>query len=192
MLFDAQEDTDFRDDEGSSDLLVSDKLGVNDEETSPVSTSDHYSVVAVDSKDESSCRSESYLNKFLHIMLSGPTSKSYVNVSYIDGKADILSKGKKPKCLDGEGCDIPLHCFNYSSLTDNASVVLEPPQAVSITPLQLEQIIENPSIENNCVLVMFYAPWCEFSTKFARRFNTIGRMFRELPVLAVDLSENEP
>lgn len=200
MLFDAQEDIDFNtntDDEGSSDFPRSGKLEVNDQ---PVTTSDHHSFVAVDSQDELSCRPESYSSVFLHTVLSGSTSKCYsnytiLNVSYVDGEAlaaDILTRSKKPKCLEGEGCDIPLNCFNYSSLTDTETVVPEPPQAVSVTPLQLEQIVENSSIENNCVLVMFYAPWCEFSTKFARRYNTIGRMFRELPVLAVDLSENEP
>lgn len=141
-----------------------------------------------------SCKSDSHASLFLHLVLSGPALKSYITVSPITNESTLLSNqasSRKPKCLEGEGCDIPLGCFNYSALAHNESVVPVPSQAVSVSPLQLKQILENPAIRNNCVIVMFYAPWCEFSTKFARRFNSVGRVFKELPIVAVDLSEND-
>ena len=98
---------------------------------------------------------------------------------------------QRPSCEKGKGCNKPLECFDFSTLGKN-SPVPDPPRAVKVTPLELEAILENKLYENCCSIVMFYAPWCEFSAQFARRFNAIGRTFSELPVLAVDLGENEP
>ena len=98
---------------------------------------------------------------------------------------------KKPACEEGRGCDPPLNCFDFKTL-GNTSVVPDPPRAVKVTPYELEGILENPSTANCCAVVMFYAPWCEFSTQFARKFNALGRTFDSLPTLAVDLGENEP
>ncbi|XP_033643772.1 uncharacterized protein LOC117303647 [Asterias rubens] len=37
-----------------------------------------------------------------------------------------------------------------------------------------------------CAFVMFFAPWCKFSTAAAPPFNAIGRAFPDLEVLAID------
>ena len=98
---------------------------------------------------------------------------------------------QRPRCEEGKGCDRPLNCFDFRNL-GNDSVVPDPPSVVKVTPYELEGILENVSIQNCCAIVMFYAQWCEFSTQFGRKFNALGRTFAGLPVLAVDLGENEP
>lgn len=96
-----------------------------------------------------------------------------------------LPKGwKRPKCQEKVGCDKPLHCFNYSSLTKNKG-------AFQVLPHDLERIIENPAVMNICAVVMFYAPWCPYSVDFARQFNALGRSFKELLIMAVDFAEND-
>lgn len=102
--------------------------------------------------------------------------------------AELNKKPKRPKCTANKGCDIPLNCHNYTA----SNATLGDTQVIQVTTLQLQSIVEDGNLTNNCVLVMFYAPSCEYSVQFARRYNTVGRMFREIPVLAVDLSANEP
>lgn len=100
-------------------------------------------------------------------------------------------KERRPKCEEETGCDVPLRCFNFSSLA-NGSIVPEPPSVVHVDSYQLQDILENSSIENCCALVMFYAPWCVFSTNFAPKFNALGQTFRELPTLALNYGEHDP
>ena len=38
----------------------------------------------------------------------------------------------------------------------------------------------------DCVLVMFYAPWCHFCAATASHYNAVARAFPQLEVLAVD------
>ena len=99
---------------------------------------------------------------------------------------------RKPICKAGTGCDVPLNCFNYSSVnvTSNETITGDISRGVvKVTGYKLEGILEDPSITNTCAIVMIYAPWCPFSADFARQFNALGRSYRELPVLAMDLSE---
>ena len=98
----------------------------------------------------------------------------------------------RPKCEDGKGCDEPLHCLDFKTLDPNASIIPDPPQAVLVTPHKLENILEVHGMPNCCAVVLFYAPWCAFSIQFARKFNALGRSFENLPIMAVDLAENEP
>lgn len=94
---------------------------------------------------------------------------------------------RKPLCKLNEGCDVLLKCHNYSNSTEQ-----ETGGTVKVTPIQLEKTLENPSINNTCAVVMFYVPYCPYSTQFGRTFNALGRSYTELPVLAVDFSENNP
>lgn len=96
---------------------------------------------------------------------------------------------QKPICKEKVGCDVPLNCFDYSSLT--RSTASKVAGARKVTPHNLERILENPSITNTCAVVMFYAPWCPYSVDFARQFNALGRSYRQLPVLAVEFSESD-
>ena len=115
------------------------------------------------------------------------TGDTVENTSCSAGKAADLPR---PKCDEERGCDSPLYCFDFRNLED--SIVPDPPKTVKVTPYELEGILENSSMTNSCAVVMFYAPWCEFSVQFARKFNALGRSFDGLPILAVDLGENEP
>jgi thiol-disulfide isomerase/thioredoxin len=91
---------------------------------------------------------------------------------------------KKPKCKAKVGCDIPLNCLNSSSLTESKG------GAFRVLPHDLEHILERPGM-NTCAVVMFYASWCPYSVGFARQFNALGRSFKEVPVMAVNVAEND-
>ena len=116
---------------------------------------------------------------------SGPTCMKEASTE------SISSSTGHPRCEESKGCDSPLNCFDFRTLGDG-SVVSDPPKAVEVTPYRLAEILEDPSTANCCAVVMFYAPWCEFSVQFARRFNTLGRTFPGLPFLAMDFSKHEP
>ena len=93
----------------------------------------------------------------------------------------------RPTCKEAVGCDIPLNCYNYSSITISENAT----RAIKVTPRDLEGILENPSVTNSCAVVMFYAPWCPYSVDFAQRFNALGRTYKELPMLAVEFGETD-
>ncbi|XP_041364499.1 thioredoxin domain-containing protein 15-like [Gigantopelta aegis] len=42
---------------------------------------------------------------------------------------------------------------------------------------------------SDCVLVLFYAPWCHFCAKTAPHYNAMARAFPQLEVLAVDVAQ---
>lgn len=96
-----------------------------------------------------------------------------------------------PRCEEGKGCDTPLHCYDFRQ-EGAETIVPHPPRAVDLSPHELERILENQTIVNCCAIVMFYAPWCDFSVRFAQQFNALGRTFEGLPVFAVDFSIHEP
>ena len=56
--------------------------------------------------------------------------------------------------------------------------------------LQLLSIDKNET-ENttDCIVVMFYAPWCKFCAKTAPHFNALARAFPQLDFLAVDTAQ---
>jgi len=52
---------------------------------------------------------------------------------------------------------------------------------------QLEQLsFDKNHTVSDCVLVMFYAPWCHFCAATAPHYNAVARAFPQLEVLAVD------
>jgi hypothetical protein len=98
---------------------------------------------------------------------------------------------QRPICKEGEGCDIPLNCYDFVT-NGPRDIVPDPPRVVELTPLELQNMLGNGTYKNCCALVMFYAPWCEYSVNFAQKFNAIGRTFLNLPVISVDLSAHDP
>lgn len=117
------------------------------------------------------------------------TSRIFLGVVGLNNSCTVHNNetNRRPVCKAVTGCDVPLNCYNHSVMT-----MLNGNMAIKVTPRHLEHILENSSVSNVCALVMFYAPWCPYSVEFARQFNAIGRTFRELPVLAIDYSENDP
>lgn len=51
--------------------------------------------------------------------------------------------------------------------------------------LQILNFDKNDTL-SDCVLVMFFAPWCRFCSKVAPNYNALARAFPELDVVAVD------
>ena len=95
----------------------------------------------------------------------------------------------RPVCEEGKGCDPPLRCSDFETCLNQSEPLST---AVKVSPQELEGIMEKSGVLNCCSIVMFYAPWCEHSTAFARRFNALGRTFSDLPAYAVDLGEHDP
>ena len=106
-------------------------------------------------------------------------------------QSETKQEYQRPICKEGEGCDIPLNCYDFVT-NGPRDIVPDPPTVVELTPLELQNLLGNGTYKNCCALVMFYAPWCEYSANFAQRFNAIGRTFLNLPVIAVDLSAHDP
>lgn len=120
---------------------------------------------------------------------SQPLGSSGCNGSSCTTVSDFV----KPLCEEGRGCNYSLNCFNFSTLGNESFIPRDhPPSAIKISPVELDSILDNKTYANCCVVVMFFAPWCEFSAQFGRKFNAVGRAFDGLPVLAVDLDEPEP
>ena len=111
--------------------------------------------------------------------------------SQADESSPVKIDYQRPACVKGEGCDIPLNCYDFVTNGPH-DIVPDPPRAVELEPLQLQTLLGNGTYKNCCALVMFYAPWCEYSVNFAQKFNAIGRTFLNLPVIAVDLSAHDP
>ena len=139
-------------------------------------------ISAADGSYELQVYSSSHTKQFLDLVQNPPNQPQNV-CGLIPPEGEL----KKPICKLGEGCDVLLRCHNYSN-----SPKLRTGKTVKVTPIELEKIIENPSINNTCAVVMFYVPYCPYSTEFGRTYNALGRSYSELPVLAVDFSENDP
>ena len=54
--------------------------------------------------------------------------------------------------------------------------------------LEILNLSKSQSPQSQCVLVMFYAPWCHFCAATAPHYNALARVFPQLDVLAVDTS----
>jgi hypothetical protein len=46
------------------------------------------------------------------------------------------------------------------------------------------------SKQNDCFIVMFYVPWCPFSARLAPNYNALPRAFKQLDILAFDISKS--
>ena len=53
-----------------------------------------------------------------------------------------------------------------------------------------KELLHRLSITNdtyaNCIVVMFYAPWCPFCAKVAPHFNALPKVFPQLDFMAID------
>ena len=89
---------------------------------------------------------------------------------------------------------IPRHANTSNDISSNVTVVA---QARIVNATELLELVTSKAdlsmpdnstntTEGHCVFVMFYAPWCKFSTASAPHFNAIGRAFADIDVIAVD------
>lgn len=74
------------------------------------------------------------------------------------------------------------------NITENVNATVK-----LITTAQLLQMLsfEKNDTENvtDCLLVMFYAPWCHFCAKIAPYYNALARAFPQLDFVAVDTAQ---
>ena len=63
------------------------------------------------------------------------------------------------------------------------------PQSVAIVDAEELLKIINSTSDNNtdaCAVVLFFTQYCPFSAKLAPMYNALGRVYNNLPILAVD------
>ena len=58
-------------------------------------------------------------------------------------------------------------------------------QIINSTEL-IKKLSSRNSSDSNCVVVMFYAPFCMFSAQTAPHYNALGRVYPQLDILAID------
>lgn len=106
------------------------------------------------------------------------TAVEMVNITYTtDSTTNTTDSSKKVK----------FQCVGRN-VTDNANATVK-----LITTARLLQMLnfEKNGTENvtDCVLVMFYAPWCHFCAKTAPHYNALARAFPQLDFVAVDTAQ---
>ena len=69
------------------------------------------------------------------------------------------------------------------NMTENETAIV---RIVNNTELLSTLMLKNDSLQPNCAIVMFYAPWCMFSARTAPHFNALARAFPQIDVLAID------
>lgn len=93
-----------------------------------------------------------------------------------------------------DGTDVrPVETSEGSALAKD----LEEPGVKVVNSSYLMHILSeqhNPNVTNRtnpaeCMLVFFYAKWCPFSCQAAKYVNALGRIYDDLPVLAIDSSK---
>ena len=168
---------------------------VEEEQSDADEESGHNSENVTQSVNQGQCVSKNRLHLFQDIILKRLDNFTSLDESDQEERESEPSPSKleyqRPVCKKGEGCDIPLDCYNFVTNGPH-DIVPDPPRTVELTPLQLQSLLANGTYKNCCVLVMFYAPWCEYSVNFAQKFNAIGRTFLNLPVVSIDLSAHDP
>ena len=161
----------------------------NPEEETEKENSDNNVTIQTYTPTLSQCCNDN-VHLFRDIVLGRRSSSSECHRSQTKS-CPVKQEYQRPICKEGEGCDIPLNCYDFVT-NGPREIVPDPPRVVELTPLELQNLLGNGTYKNCCVLVMFYAPWCEYSVNFAQRYNAIGRTFFNLPVVAVDLSAHDP
>lgn len=158
-------------------------------------------ILSLKVENQTQCLNEGQLYLFRSMVLGnncftplggelGQDSESTCTSKQADS-VSVQPEYRRPVCKAGEGCDIPLNCYDFVANGPH-EYVPDPPRTIELSPLQLQNLLANGTYKNCCALVMFYAPWCEYSVNFAQKFNAIGRTFLNLPVIAVDLSAHDP
>lgn len=91
-------------------------------------------------------------------------------------------KTNSSKTTDGEKGKVIIEC-NLKIFENNENKV----KLVNGTSLTL---MLSESKLNDCLIVMFYVPWCPFSARLAPYYNALPRAFNQLDILAFDVSKS--
>lgn len=74
-------------------------------------------------------------------------------------------------------------CISRNITLENATSIVKIINNTRL--LQMLNFDKNDTL-SDCVLVMFYAPWCRFCAKVAPSFNALARAFPDIDIVAVD------
>lgn len=85
-----------------------------------------------------------------------------------------------------------MSCLSLEKLDGEESrvQVLNGTSLVATLNEQLVSNVTNRTMPAICSLVLFYAPWCPFSSKAAPHFNALARHFPDLVMIAVDANRH--
>lgn len=134
-----------------------------------------------------------YLYKTRHRCSMYNTSESQITTSHVMATPSPLSRPSKPICEINKGCTPPLQCLNLSTVNDpGLTPFLNQGKVVEINSSQLEYLLDSPKFTNACMVLMFFAKWCQYSVNFAPVYNALGHSFSQLPVLALDFGDQDP
>lgn len=75
-------------------------------------------------------------------------------------------------------------CIGRNYTAENASVMI-----VNNTQLLSILSFDNNNTEGDCVLVLFFVPYCRFCAAMAPSFNAIARVYPQLNIIAVDAAQ---
>lgn len=75
-------------------------------------------------------------------------------------------------------------CIGKNYTAENASVMI-----VNNTELLSILSFDNNSTEGDCVLVLFFVPYCRFCAAMAPSFNALARVYPQLNIIAVDAAQ---
>ena len=107
----------------------------------------------------------------------------------------VQSQSLPPRsvCDINKGCKPRLQCRNLTKVNDSrASTILNQQRVVKINASQLQYLLDSPKFTNMCMVVLFYANWCQYSVEFAPTYNLLGQSFTKIPFLAIDYGEQDP
>ncbi|XP_045214694.1 thioredoxin domain-containing protein 15-like [Mercenaria mercenaria] len=129
--------------------------------------------------------------------LSDKTNNTLSNVSVITENATVETEKVNVTVTEpvnvtvsnttDSGKKVKFQCTG-KNVTDNVNATVK-----LITTAQLLQLLnfDKNDTENvtDCLLVMFYAPWCHFCAKVAPHYNALARAFPQLDFVAVDTAQ---
>lgn len=75
-------------------------------------------------------------------------------------------------------------CIGKNYTAENASVMI-----VNNTQLLSILSFDNNNTEGDCVLVLFFVPYCRFCAAMAPSFNALARVYPQLNIIAVDAAQ---
>lgn len=104
-------------------------------------------------------------------IVQNETSIGILEIPLIDRDLNRTEKKTKFKCISRN--------MTLENITSEVQIIN------NTRLLQILNFEENDTL-SDCVLVMFYAPWCRFCSKVAPSYNALARAFPELDVVAVD------
>ncbi|KAJ8315909.1 hypothetical protein KUTeg_006543, partial [Tegillarca granosa] len=97
-----------------------------------------------------------------------------------EGQLETLNKTDKKTKFQCHGRNV----------TNTTATTIETPQVKIVNNTVLLNMLNFDGNEiSDCILVMFFAPWCHFCAETAPNYNALARAFPQLDVVAVDAAQ---